>query len=120
MGEGAMNCFICLFFCAEFFLWKVGVNVVNNQTGPHARWFISVYSFNRDMTTEDKDKLEETLAHKQPLDRSKLVEFKGNYTLRTWTTGCYYYDKKVRRLDQSKECPLHLLLFRARLGSLTV
>lgn len=79
----------------EFYQWKVNVDVIKNQTGPKARWFITVYSFNQDMDAEALAKLEETLAEKKPLDKSKLTEFKGNYTLRTWTTGCYYYAKKV-------------------------
>ena len=86
---------------AEFFQWIVNVDVIKNQTGPHARWFITIYSFSKDMDTEALGKLEETLDKKEPLDKSKLTQFSGNYTLRTWTTGCYYYDKKVKASHQA-------------------
>ncbi len=67
----------------EFFIWRVMQNEVKNQTGA---WYLTI------MTTK------EPLINitNKNLDRNMFRTFQSDYWLRTWTSGCYYYNEVKR------------------------
>ena len=74
-------------FClAENYELFVNTPSIQNRTG---RWYLTVMALNQSMSKEE-------LLNKTPIARENIVEFKSDYSLRTWTTGCYFYHEGER------------------------
>ena len=67
----------------EFYEWFISNDAVNNRTG---RWFLTIISMKATTTSDE--------LNKKKLD-SSLVEanITGDYSLRTFHTGCYYFNR---------------------------
>ena len=58
-------------------------NALQNRTG---RWFLNVMELNEDLIESD--------IVAGYFDKSKISNFTVDYSLRTYTAGCYYLDEK--------------------------
>ena len=70
----------------EWYEWYVNTPVVQNRTD---RWFITIMSLTQPISRGE-------LENRTAISRDKIGPFKSNYRLRTWTTGCYYYNEDER------------------------
>ena len=72
----------------EFFRWKVSEEKILNRTG---RWFLTIVNLTHYIP-------DEVFAQQMPLtaynEELSIEEFKVPYSLRTWTSGCYYFNEK--------------------------
>ena len=64
-----------------FHQWFVDSYQVQNRTG---RWFLAVIQLNEILSEEETTSF----------DKSKISEFRTDYSLRTYTTGCYFLEEK--------------------------
>ena len=95
-----------------FFEWYVGTDKIGNRTG---RWFMTVLSLDLPPISschEDgyvvskceeelnvKSNLTSSLRNKvvtKSLNRADVTTFKGDYSLRTYTSGCYFYSQTAK------------------------
>ena len=95
-----------------FYEWYVGTDVVGNRTG---RWFMSVMVIDIPPTPScslDNYKLAECLKQLnirgnatervktklegRSLNRTDITTFKTDYSLRTYTSGCYFYSRSAK------------------------
>lgn len=70
----------------QFFIWRVAADMIQNRTG---RWFLTVLNL-----TEPVD--QHILEASKPFDRRIVAEFHSDFSLRTWTTGCYYFNEQTQ------------------------
>lgn len=73
-----------MFYSTEFFAWNVFENKILNRTG---RWYLTVMNLTKLMS-------EDLLANGTEIPREMIVKFARGYGLRTWTSGCYYYNER--------------------------
>jgi hypothetical protein len=56
--------------------------VLQNRTG---KWYLTIMNLTRPMPKAD-------LEARKPIDKSTITLFTSDYALRTWITGCYFYN----------------------------
>lgn len=59
---------------------------VLNRTG---RWYLTIMNVTEDFNDDD-------LSSDKPISLDKVQNFTSNYTLRTWTSACYYYHEETK------------------------
>lgn len=70
----------------EFRSLYLGNDEIQNRTG---RWFIMAMNLTEEMNAS-------VLESRSPIDRSKIHYFTSSFNLRTWTSGCYFYETKAK------------------------
>ena len=95
-----------------FFEWYIGTDKIGNRTG---RWFMTVMALNIpptescnvnsyraaacDMELNTNLHLKngiKTKLSKGTLYREDVTQFEGSYSLRTFTSGCYFYSRNAK------------------------
>jgi hypothetical protein len=70
----------------EFLEWFIDNDAVANRTG---RWIVTIITMNEELNSTDLTG--------GKFDKSKLKsQFNGNFFLRTFHSGCYYFNRKQR------------------------
>lgn len=67
-------------------------SVILNRTG---RWYLTVMNITVDSIV-DSD-----IIGSKEIPRDKIIKFEDKYGIRTWTSGCYFYDEKTKSWHSS-------------------
>ena len=68
-----------------FYHWKIMEDKILNRTG---RWYLSVMNVSLDFTIND--------LVNDSIPEDKILSFRSDYNLRTWTSGCYFYEENTK------------------------
>eukprot|EP00094_Tigriopus_californicus_P011733 TCALIF_11336-PA protein Name:"Similar to lov-1 Location of vulva defective 1 (Caenorhabditis elegans)" AED:0.02 eAED:0.02 QI:96/0.94/0.83/1/0.71/0.80/36/119/3138 len=70
----------------EFRYLYLGNEEIRNRTG---RWFLMAMNLTEEVNATE-------LKSRTSIDRSKIHHFTSTFSLRTWTSGCYFYEPKAK------------------------
>ena len=88
--NGRIKVLYLLVLLTEFNRWDISELAVLNRTG---RWFLTIVNLSEPIPDEVFEKQTPLTDYSDTLE---IKEFAHPYSLRTWTSGCYYYNEKTK------------------------